>query len=100
MKQNEDRIVHYVLRQEELDHPLSKSEVKAAAEGLLWATGDDEPLGQNWVDKLIKKRPKINIKIGRRQETASFNAFTPKAVNWYFDILEKFYDWIEPKKHS
>jgi hypothetical protein len=38
----------------------------------------------------------IKKKGGKVQETARFNGFTPKAVNWYFDILED-YSWIKPE---
>ena len=30
-------------------------------------------------------------------EAVRFNGFTPKAVNWYFDIRELEYDWIRPE---
>jgi hypothetical protein len=50
----------------------------------------------NWVSRFIKKHPELKTKSGRVQETVRFEAFTPKAVNWYFDILED-YSWIKPE---
>ncbi|RYC78524.1 hypothetical protein BFJ63_vAg18602 [Fusarium oxysporum f. sp. narcissi] len=35
--------------------------------------------------------------MGRRQEANRFDSFTPKAVHWYFDILEGQYGWIKPE---
>jgi hypothetical protein len=45
----------------------------------------------------MKHHPAIKTKIGRRQEASRFNSFTPKAVNWYFDIREQEYGWIKPE---
>ncbi|EWZ77885.1 hypothetical protein FOXG_22498 [Fusarium oxysporum f. sp. lycopersici 4287] len=48
-------------------------------------------------------RPSSNNKaitslwLGKRQEAARFDGFTPKAVNWYFDIRENEYGWIKPE---
>jgi hypothetical protein len=50
----------------------------------------------NWVFRFIKKHPELKTKGGKIQETVHFEAFTPKAVNWYFDILED-YSWIKPE---
>ncbi|EGU88889.1 hypothetical protein FOXB_00592, partial [Fusarium oxysporum f. sp. conglutinans Fo5176] len=40
----------------------------------------------------------LSTKLGKRQEAARFDGFTPKAVNWYFDIRENEYSWIKPEK--
>jgi hypothetical protein len=48
------------------------------------------------VSRFIRKHIEINKKGFRVQETAIFDGFTPKAVNWYFDILED-YSWIKPE---
>jgi hypothetical protein len=50
----------------------------------------------NWVSRFVNKHSETKTKDGRVQETARFNGFTPKAVNWYFDILED-YSWIKPE---
>jgi hypothetical protein len=58
--------------------------------------GDNAPSGVNWVTRFINKHPELKTKKGRVQETFRFEVFTPKAVNWYFDILET-YSWIKPE---
>jgi hypothetical protein len=45
----------------------------------------------------MKRHPAVKTKIGRRQEASRFNYFTPKGVNWYFDIREQEYGWIKPE---
>ncbi|KAJ3455068.1 hypothetical protein MRS44_013668 [Fusarium solani] len=35
--------------------------------------------------------------IRKRQEAARFDGFTPRTVNWYFDIRENEYGWIKPE---
>jgi hypothetical protein len=45
----------------------------------------------------MKRNPAIKTKIGKRQEASRFNSFTPMAVNWYFDIRESQYGWINPE---
>ncbi|XP_044723711.1 DDE superfamily endonuclease domain-containing protein [Hirsutella rhossiliensis] len=54
-------------------------------------------MGRNWVSKFINRHPDIKNKRGRRQEANRFNAFTPRAVHWFFDIREKEYGWIKPE---
>jgi hypothetical protein len=54
------------------------------------------PLGKNWIQRFIRRNPTIKTKVGQRQEATRFNSFTPKAVNWYFDIRENEYGWIQP----
>jgi hypothetical protein len=39
----------------------------------------------------------LSNKLVKRQEAARFDGFTPKAVNWYFDIRENEYGWIKPE---
>jgi hypothetical protein len=93
---DEDRIKQWMLRQESLGYGLSHNQIRAGVEALLKQRGDNAPLGVNWVSRFIKKHPELKMKSGRFQETVRFEAFTPKAVNWYFDILED-YSWIKPE---
>ncbi|XP_044720145.1 DDE superfamily endonuclease domain-containing protein [Hirsutella rhossiliensis] len=58
---------------------------------------NEQTVGRNWVSKFIHRHLGIKIKRGRRQEASRFNAFTPQAVHWYFDIREKEYGWIKPE---
>jgi hypothetical protein len=55
------------------------------------------PIGVHWLARFIKRHPEIDMKVGKRQEAARFNSFTPMAVNWYFDIRENEYGWIKPE---
>jgi hypothetical protein len=63
---------------------------------LLKQRGDNTLLEVNWISRFINKYPELKTKNGRVQETIRFEAFTPKAVNWYFDILEN-YSWVKPE---
>jgi hypothetical protein len=90
----EVRIKAWVLRQEFLGYGLSYSQIRAAVEALLKQRGDTTPLGVNWVSRFVNKHPDLKTKLGRVQESVRFDAFTPKAVNWCFDILED-YSWIK-----
>jgi hypothetical protein len=93
----EDRLVVWILRQESLGYSPSHGQIRACVQELLKPTGYTESIGKNWISRLVQRRPEIRNKIGRRQEASRFNAFTPKAVNWYFDIREKEYGWIKPE---
>jgi hypothetical protein len=50
----------------------------------------------NWISIFINKHPELKKKNNRVQKIIQFEAFTPKAVNWYFDILEN-YSWAKPE---
>ena len=65
--------------------------------GLLRRQGEHPELGRNWVARFINRRTDLKTKMGRRQEAKRFDAFTPKAVHWYFDIREGQYGWIKPE---
>lgn len=93
----ETRLVKWLLRQESLGYALSHSQLRSCVQGLLQQQGDTKPLGKNWTLKFLKRHSKLSTKIGRRQEANRFDAFTPKAVHWYFDIREKEYGWIKPE---
>jgi hypothetical protein len=93
---DKNRIKQWVLRQEFLGYGLSYNQIRAGVEALFKQRGDNAPLGVNWVSRFIKKHPELKTKSGRVQETVRFEAFTPKAVNCYFDILED-YSWIKPE---
>ncbi|KAF5263353.1 hypothetical protein FOXYS1_5900 [Fusarium oxysporum] len=54
-------------------------------------------LSKSEESRFIKRHPNIKTKVGKRQEAARFNSFTPMAVNWYFDIRESEYGWIKPE---
>ena len=54
-------------------------------------------MGRNWIKKFVQLHSELRTKRGRRQEANRFDSFTPKAVNWYFDIREKEYGWIKPE---
>jgi len=64
---------------------------------LLNQQNNTEKLGLNWVSRFIQRHPEIKTKPRRRQEANRFNSFTPKAVQWYFDIRERGYGWIKPE---
>ncbi|OBS16857.1 hypothetical protein FPOA_12567 [Fusarium poae] len=73
------------------------SQVRATVAALLRQQGRERPIGVHWLARFIKRHPEIDTKVGKRQEAARFNSFTPMAVNWYFDIREREYGWIKPE---
>ena len=96
-KNQEEQLTSWILRQEALGYAPSHSQVRACVVALLKIQGDEELLGKNWVSRFIERNQKLKAKLGKRQEATRFNSFTPKAVNWYFDIREGEYDWIKPE---
>jgi hypothetical protein len=93
----EDKLAQWILRQESLGYAPSHPQTVACVEALLKRHGDTKPLGKNWLYKFIQRHPEVKTKVGRRQEAARFNGFTPKAVDWYFNIRENEYGWIKPE---
>ncbi|RKK18971.1 hypothetical protein BFJ66_g17892 [Fusarium oxysporum f. sp. cepae] len=96
-KSQEETLIRWVLRQESLGYAPSHSQVRACVEAILQQQGDNKPLGKHWTTRFVKRHPKLSTKLGKRQEGARFDGFTPKAVNWYFDIRENEYGWIKPE---
>ncbi|EGU88710.1 hypothetical protein FOXB_00772 [Fusarium oxysporum f. sp. conglutinans Fo5176] len=96
-KSQEETLVRWVLRQESLGYAPSHSQLRACVEAILQRRGDNGPLGKHWTTRFVKRHLQLSTKLGRRQEAARFDGFTPKAVNWYFDIRENEYGWIKPE---
>lgn len=96
-KNQEDKLVIWIRRQESLGYAPSHSQIRACVLRLLQQQGDNPELGRHWVSKFIQRHPELRTKMGRRQEANRFNSFTPKAVHWYFDIREMEYGWIKPE---
>ncbi|SCO78505.1 related to transposase [Fusarium oxysporum] len=96
-KSEESRLVTWILRQEALGYAPSHSQVRATVAALLRQQGRERPIGRHWLARFIKRHDDIKTKVGKRQEAARFNSFTPMAVNWYFDIRESEYGWIKPE---
>ncbi|TVY74375.1 hypothetical protein Focb16_v006188 [Fusarium oxysporum f. sp. cubense] len=95
-KSQESRLVTWILRQEALGYAPSHSQVRATVAALLRQQGRERHIGVHWLARFIKRHPDIETKVGKRQEAARFNSFTPMAVNWYFGIRESEYGWIKP----
>jgi Tc5 transposase DNA-binding domain/helix-turn-helix, Psq domain len=95
-KNQEAQLVKWILRQESVGYAPSHSQIRACVLALLSQQTSKPELGRNWVARFIKRYPEIKTKPGRRQEANRFDSFTPKAVDWYFDIREKEYGWIKP----
>lgn len=96
-KEEEDRLVTWILRQESIGYAPTHPQVKACVSALLKMRGYEQPLGNKWLTRFIARHPEVKTKIGRRQEASRFNGFTPKAVNWYFNIRENEFGWIKPE---
>ncbi|KAF6528300.1 hypothetical protein HZS61_008602 [Fusarium oxysporum f. sp. conglutinans] len=96
-KSEESRLVTWILRQEALGYAPSHSQVRATVAALLRQQGRESHIGVHWLARFIKRHDDIKTKVGKRQEAARFNSFTPMAVNWYFDIRESEYGWIKPE---
>ncbi|KAJ3454118.1 hypothetical protein MRS44_018012 [Fusarium solani] len=96
-KSEESRLVIWILRQEALGYAPSHSQVRATVTALLRQQGRERPIGVHWLARFIKRHDDIKTKVGKHQEAARFNSFTPMAVNWYFDIRESEYGWIKPE---
>ena len=96
-KNQETKLVFWILRQESLGYAPSHTQIRACVEALMEQQNKKQKIGRNWVTKFIRRHPEIKTKPGRRQEAKRFNSFTPKAVHWYFDIREKEYRWIKPE---
>ncbi|KAL9561289.1 hypothetical protein ACKAV7_014644 [Fusarium commune] len=94
-KSQESRVVTWILRQEALGYAPSHSQVRATVAALLRQQGRERHIGVHWLARFIKRHPDIETKVGKRQEAARFNSFTPMAVNWYFGIRESEYGWIK-----
>ncbi|KAG6996472.1 hypothetical protein FOFC_07489 [Fusarium oxysporum] len=92
-----ETLLRWVLRQESLGYALSHSQLRACVEAILKQQGDNKPLGKHWTTRFVKRHLELSTKLGKRQEAARFDGFTPKAVNWYFDIREDEYGWIKPE---
>ena len=96
-KDQEAYLVLQILRQESLGYAPSHQQIRACVMALLNQQNNTEKLGLNWVSRFIQRHPEIKTKPRRRQEANRFNSFTPKAVQWYFDIRERGYGWIKPE---
>ncbi|KAK2685201.1 hypothetical protein QWA68_016044 [Fusarium oxysporum] len=96
-KSQESRLVTWILRQEALGYAPSHSQVRATVAALLRQQGRERHIGVYWLARFIKRHPDIKTKVGKRQEAARFNSFTPMTVNWYFGIQESEYGWIKPE---
>lgn len=72
----ERQLVQWILRQEKLGFAPSQGVVRHIVSSLA-----NSPVGNHWVNRLIKRHPELQSKIGRRQEAARFHEFTPRAVN-------------------
>ncbi|KAI8398852.1 hypothetical protein FOFC_20077 [Fusarium oxysporum] len=96
-KSQEETLIRWVLRQESLGYAPSHSQLRACVEAILKQQGDNKPLGKHWTTRFVKRHLELSTKLGKRQEAARIDGFTPKAVNWYFDIRENEYGWIKPE---
>ncbi|PNP60656.1 hypothetical protein FNYG_14611 [Fusarium nygamai] len=94
-KSQEETLICWVLRQESLGYAPSHSQLRACVEAILQQQGDNKPLGKHWTTRFVKHHPKLSTKLEKRQKAARLDGFTPKAVNWYFDIRETEYGWIK-----
>jgi hypothetical protein len=96
-KSQEETLLRWVLRQESLGYALSHSQLRACIEAILKQQGDNKPLGKHWTTRFVERYLELSTKLGKSQEAARFDGFTPMAVNWYFDIWETEYGWIKPE---
>ena len=93
----EARLSGWILKMESLGYGPSQSQIHACVLAILVQNGHRQPkVGVNWVSRFINRHPELRTKRGRRQEANRFESFTPKAVNWYFDVRED-YAWIKPE---
>lgn len=79
--EQEKKIVDWIVLQERLGCAPSHSAVRGIVERILKKKGDNQPLGKKWVQGFKKRHPEIQTKKRVTQESARFEAFTPKAVN-------------------
>lgn len=92
----EERLCQWILRQESLGYAPTYSHVRAVVQSMLKAEGGSTaPLSKHWVSRFVKRHAQLKSKIGKVQESIRFDGFTPKAIHWYFDILENNYSWIK-----
>jgi hypothetical protein len=93
----EESLLRWALRQESLSYAPSHSQLRACVEAILHQQDDNKPLGKHWTTRFVKRHPNLSTKLGKRQEASRFDGFTPRSVNWYFDIREDEYGWIKPE---
>jgi len=96
-RSQEESLLRWALRQESLGYAPSHSQLRACVEAILHQQGDNNPLGKHWTTRFVKRHPNLSTKLGKRQEASRFDGFTPRSVNWYFDIREDEYGWIKPE---
>jgi transcriptional regulator with XRE-family HTH domain len=83
---------HWILTQERLGYAPSHDQIRACVLAILRKERPDKEakLGRNWVSRFIEHEDDLKTKYGRRHEAIRWEAFTPKAVGWFFDILEQY----------
>ena len=62
----EERLEHWILRQEALSYAPTHAQVRAIASGILKQQGDDKPLGKKWIEHFLKRHLAVKTKLGRR----------------------------------
>lgn len=77
----ENRVVDWILKQESLGYAPTALVVRKVVESILKKKGDLKPLGKNWLEGFKTRHDRVHTKIGRAQEAARFDGFTPKAVD-------------------
>lgn len=93
-----ERLVEWILRQETAGFAPTHNHIRAIVKTILMKSGVPEQeavVGNNWVNRFLQcHQAEIHTKCGKAQEAVRFDAFTPKAVKWYFEKREDL-KWVK-----
>lgn len=83
--EQEDHLSKWILTQEALGLPVTHTQIRLFANRVLKASGSNQTIGRNWVQKLIHRHPELKTKRGRSTDAQRIGA-TSNIIHERFKI--------------
>ena len=83
----EDFLADWCLNEEKAGRTPSKKQVAAFAKEILLEGGDDEPLSHHWIERYLKRNPRVRTKNSTLLESARIRRSTREAYKDFYSRL-------------
>ena len=85
----EEFLVDWILEQDQHGYPPSHARAREMAARILLLNGDTAPLGNRWIQKFIKRNPRVASVIGRKIKAAIIHGTSQEAMQGFYTLFKQ-----------
>ncbi|KAM5349768.1 hypothetical protein ACJ41O_006273 [Fusarium nematophilum] len=84
----EDDLINWIINKEEASRAPTKKNIREFAQLMASVSGEEQPIGHNWVNRFIQRHEEVKTKFSRSTEAVRTREATEENLEQFYDRLD------------